>query len=70
MNIDIILGILRHVLTGAGSVLVAKGYTDAAGLEQAIGAILTIVGIIWSAAHKKGVEKKIENASAPFPDNH
>ena len=62
MNQEVILGIIRHVLTGAGSVLVAKGYTDAAGLESAVGAVLTLAGLIWSAMHKKGVEKQIEAA--------
>lgn len=70
MNQEVVLGIIRHILTGAGSIIVAKGYTDSAGLEQGVGAILTIAGLVWSAMHKKGVEKQIANASAPFPDNH
>jgi hypothetical protein len=64
MTKEVLFGIIRHVLTGAGSVLVAKGYTDQAGIEQAVGALLTIGGLVWSATHKNKVANQIEDASA------
>jgi hypothetical protein len=51
----ILLGTLRHFLTVSGGGLVATGYLDDAGLQQAIGAIITIVGIAWSVYDKRRV---------------
>lgn len=53
MKLDIILGILRHVLTGVGGVLVAKGWADDSSLGEAAGAICTLVGFGWSVWHKR-----------------
>lgn len=47
-----ILGIVRHVLTFAGGVAVAKGLIDAETLAQASGAIITLIGVIWSFRSK------------------
>jgi hypothetical protein len=52
MNRDIILGIVRHILTIAGGVLVTKGTIDQATLESVIGALLTLVGVGWSVKSK------------------
>jgi len=41
-------GALRHFLTSAGGVLVAKGYADSAMVEVSAGAIMAIVGFYWS----------------------
>lgn len=48
-----IFGIIRHALTAAGGALVAKGVIDEAGLTEAVGALVTLIGVIWSAAVKK-----------------
>ena len=48
-----IFGIIRHALTAAGGALVAKGVIDEAGLTEAVGALVTLIGVIWSAAAKK-----------------
>lgn len=53
MNKDQILGIIRHVLTAAGSILVLKGYTDEVTATTVVGAIITAVGAIWSIVDKK-----------------
>ncbi len=45
---DQILGIVRHVLTFAGGLAVAKGMIDAETLAQASGAIITLIGVVWS----------------------
>ncbi len=52
MNRDAILGVVRHVLTFAGGFAVAKGKIDAPGLEMAVGAVITLVGVAWSAIDK------------------
>lgn len=49
---DIILGLIRHALTFGGGYLVTKGLTDAAGSEQLVGAITTVVGAAWSIYEK------------------
>ena len=46
-------GIVRHLLTAGGGALVTKGAISDAQLELAIGAIITIAGVIWSALAKK-----------------
>lgn len=63
MNKDQILGIIRHVLTAAGSILVLKGYTDEVTATTVVGAIITAVGAIWSIVDKKeeNVLKKAES---------
>jgi len=46
-------GIVRHLLTAGGGALVTKGILGEAELEMAIGAVITIAGVIWSALAKK-----------------
>ena len=48
-----IFGIIRHALTAAGGALVAKGVIDEAGLTEAVGALITLLGVAWSAMDKK-----------------
>lgn len=53
MNKDMILGLVRHVLTFGGGFLIAKGFFDQAMLDAVVPAVLTLVGVIWSAVDKK-----------------
>ena len=46
-------GIARHILTAAGGALVARGTIAESELELAVGAIIALVGIIWSAFAKR-----------------
>jgi hypothetical protein len=46
-------GIVRHVLTFAGGYLVVGGYMGEADLATAVGAVVTIVGLVWSYVEKK-----------------
>ena len=50
---SVLNGILRHVLTAVGGSLVTRGYVGEAQLELAVGALITIVGVIWSAIAKR-----------------
>tara|TARA_Y100000310_G_C20123715_1_gene552653 strand:+ start:186 stop:383 length:198 start_codon:yes stop_codon:yes gene_type:complete len=46
-------GIVRHILTAGGGVLVSKGMLTDGMLETSIGAIIALAGVIWSALAKK-----------------
>jgi hypothetical protein len=53
MNKESILGVIRHILTFGGGLLVSKGI----GLEEQMmleagGSIITLIGIIWSVRQK------------------
>lgn len=53
MTTQIIVGVVRHILTLAGGWLVAKGYTDDATAQQITGYIVAIIGFAWSIVEKK-----------------
>lgn len=53
MNKDQILGVLRHVLTFAGGILVFRGVLDDALLQELIGGVITLTGTVWSVISKK-----------------
>lgn len=44
MNKDTVLSVVRHILTGAGSILVTKGIVDAGTVEGVAGGIIALVG--------------------------
>jgi len=48
-----ILGILRHVLTFGGGILVMKGILDEGTVLTITGSAVTLVGSIWSIIDKK-----------------
>jgi hypothetical protein len=50
---DQILGIVRHALTFAGGIIVAKGLVDDALFQEILGAAMTLVGAVWSIVSKK-----------------
>lgn len=51
MNITI-LGLIRHILTFAGGIFASKGYIDGSEVEGVVGAVVTLVGVVWSALAK------------------
>jgi len=53
MKKEIVFGIIRHTLTFFGGILVLKGVLDEAALSEMTGAIITIVGGVWSVLEKK-----------------
>ena len=53
MEKEQIYGLIRHGLTVLGGVFVAKGYIDADVVSEAVGAILTLIGVVWSYQAKK-----------------
>ena len=53
MTRDIWLGFARHVLTFVGGLMVTQGYVDTSTVETAVGALVTIGGVVWSVLDKK-----------------
>lgn len=43
---------LRHALTGAGSVLVAQGYASDSQVNAVVGGVMAAIGIFLSYQHK------------------
>ena len=54
MKIASVLSVVRHILTFAGGYLVTKGVLDEGTLNELIGGIITVGGIIWGILEKKG----------------
>lgn len=48
-----ILGLIRHVLTFVGGIIVAKGLIDESLSQEIIGGLMTVVGGVWSVVSKK-----------------
>jgi hypothetical protein len=47
-----VLGIVRHILTFGGGILVAKGLLDDGMVAEISGAVITLIGAIWSIVEK------------------
>ena len=48
-----VLGIVRHVLTFAGGIVLTQGLVDQALIDTIIGSSITLVGAIWSIVSKR-----------------
>jgi len=60
INKDQVLGLVRHVVTFFGGVLVARGKLEPGAVETIAGVVVTIVGAIFSFMSP---EKKIETTT-------
>jgi hypothetical protein len=57
MNKESILGVVRHLLTFSGGLLVTKGIgLDEQMMLEAVGSIITLIGIVWSVRQKSASE--------------
>lgn len=56
---DFLFPLLRHGLTSAGGYLAAKGMIAASSVDEAVGAVVVLVGVLWSIVEKK-LAKKVE----------
>jgi hypothetical protein len=54
MKADIVLGLVRHILTLIGGYYVSKGQVDQSSVDTVIGAVTGIAGVAWSVKHKLG----------------
>ena len=48
-----ILGIVRHILTTAGGGIIANGWLSSDDYMSAAGALITLIGAVWSVIEKK-----------------
>lgn len=56
---EIVLGVVRHILTAGGGVLVARGVATSSEVEAAAGAAVVLIGFVWSVLQKvKAAEKE------------
>ena len=53
MTQEQVLGIVRHILTFAGGLLLMKGFIDESQQTEIIGGVASLVGTIWSIVVKK-----------------
>lgn len=53
MTKDQVLGIVRHVLTFVGGILVVKGLADDSMIQEIIGGVSALFGSVWSIVAKK-----------------
>lgn len=55
MKLKKLMGQARHILSAVGVYLVSTGKIDEAGMQEAIGALMAIAGLLlsWFAPEKK-----------------
>lgn len=53
MTQEQVLGIVRHILTFAGGLLLMKGFIDESQQTEIIGGVTSLIGTIWSIVVKK-----------------
>ena len=53
MTKEQVMGIVRHALTFVGGILIVKGIASEGIVTEAIGAIVTAVGAVWSVIKNK-----------------
>lgn len=53
MSKEQVLGVVRHGLTFVGGLLVTKGLMDVDMVQEVMGAVITLVGAVWSVIVKK-----------------
>lgn len=47
------LGVLRHILTFGGGYLVSDGVVNEGEVEALVGALVTLIGVLWSIWEKR-----------------
>ena len=53
MTKETIFGIIRHILTFGGGFLASNGTIGGADVETGVGALISLIGIVWSAIQKR-----------------
>lgn len=53
MTKEQVMGIVRHALTFVGGILIVKGLAEEGMVTEAIGAVVTAVGAVWSVIKNK-----------------
>ena len=53
MTKEQVLGLIRHTLTFVGGILIAKGLVSETTSTEIIGAVVTLIGSVWSVIKNK-----------------
>lgn len=53
MTKEQVLGVVRHTLTFVGGILITKGLIDGVVSMEITGAVMGLIGTIWSVVEKK-----------------
>ena len=53
MNKEMIMGLLRHLLTFGGGVVAERGLASGQEVTAGVAAIVTIVGLVWCILNKR-----------------
>lgn len=54
---EILMGLVRHLLTTAGGAAVANGVLSSSDLTTVVGAAAAVAGVAWSAfAKRRGIQ--------------
>ena len=54
MNVQEVMGVVRAVLSGVGGILVTKGFLGSSDVEIVVGAVVSVVTVVWSVLQKRG----------------
>jgi len=47
------LGLIRHILTFVGGIIITKGLIDESLFQEILGGLMTVIGGVWSVWSKK-----------------
>jgi len=53
MKKEEVLGLIRHILTFGGGVLVAMGSASEGDVTELVGGLVTVIGAVWSIVEKR-----------------
>lgn len=53
MSQEQVLGIVRHLLTTVGGIIVSKGITDEGTMTTIVGGLVAVIGVVWSVWSNK-----------------
>lgn len=53
MNKEQIMGLVRHILTFVGGIIVANGVASETITTDLVGGLMTVIGSVWSILSKK-----------------
>lgn len=67
MTRDAIQSLARHLLTGVGSYVVARGAMSESEASEAIGALSLLIGVAWSLWDKWSVARERDRARNLVP---
>lgn len=57
-------GVIRHILTFGGGFLASSGIIPESDVDVLVGAVVTLIGIVWSAIDKRSAKDKLDKAIA------